>query len=299
MREEGLYHHEPVLPEEVLYWLRVERDKIYVDGTLGLGGHTKAILERGAPTTKVYAFEWNEDTLQLARERLKDYGDRIKIIPKNFIYIKAEMEKEGILVDGVLLDLGLSSFLLEGSGRGFSFQKDEPLDMRMSLELELTAGHILNTFSEEELRRILTNGEVPKAKALAQFLVKKRKRSPFKTTFDLVSAIKEFYRPPKKKEKDLLALVFQALRIEVNQELENLNRALRDIPDIIKPYGRFVVISFHSLEDRLVKRAFKEDPRLLVLTKKPIVPSLEEVRRNPRARSAKMRVAERREFNGR
>lgn len=292
--EEGLYHHEPVLLREVLYWLQVEKDKVYVDGTLGLGGHTRAILEAGAETVRVYAFEWNEDTLEIVRERLRDFGERLKIIPKNFIYIKEEMEKEGILVDGVLLDLGLSSFLIEGSGRGFTFQREEPLDMRMSLELELKAEDILNTFSEEELGRIFAKGEVPRAKSFASFLIKRRKKAPFKTTFDLVSAVKEFFKPPRGKEKDILALVFQALRIEVNHELENLEQALKEIPDIIKRGGRFVVISFHSLEDRLVKRAFKDDPRLTVLTKKPIIPSPEEIKKNPRARSAKMRVAERR-----
>jgi len=290
--EQRLYYHEPVLLAEVLEWLKVERDKIFVDGTLGLGGHTKAILEKGAPTCRVYAFEWNEDSLRIARERLKGYEDRLEIIPKNFIYIKEEMEKRRLLVDGVLLDLGLSSFLLEGSGRGFTFQKEEPLDMRMSLENEITAEEILNTYSEEELSRIFKNYEVPRALSFARFLCKKRKIKPFKTTFDLVERVREFFKPPRKKEKDLLAIVFQALRIEVNKELENLERALREVPDILKPGGRFVVISFHSLEDRLVKRAFKEDERLSPLTKKPITPTEEEIKRNPRARSAKMRVAE-------
>lgn len=294
MREEGLYHHEPVLLKEVLYWLKVEKDKVYVDGTLGLGGHTRAILEAGSPTAKVYAFEWNEDTLRIVMERLKEYGNRLKIIPKSFVYIKEEMEKEGIGVDGVLLDLGLSSFLIEGSGRGFTFQKEEPLDMRMSLELPLKAEDILNTFSEEELFRVFSKGEVPRAKSFIRYLLKKRKEKPFKTTFDLISAVREFFKPSKGKEKNLLAVVFQALRMEVNHELENLERALKEIPEILKSGGRFVIISFHSLEDRLVKRAFKSDPRLCVLTKKPIVPKPEEIKRNPRARSAKMRVAERR-----
>jgi len=292
--EQRLYYHEPVLLAEVLEWLKVERDKIFVDGTLGLGGHTKAILEKGAPTCRVYAFEWNEDSLKIAKERLKEYEDRLEIIPKNFIYIKEEMEKRGLLVDGILLDLGLSSFLIEGSGRGFTFQKEEPLDMRMSLGNEITAEEILNTYSEEELSRIFKNYEVPKASSFARFLCKKRKIKPFRTTFDLVEGIKEFFRPPRKKEKDLFALVFQALRIEVNKELENLEKALREVPDILKPGGRFVVISFHSLEDRLVKRAFKTDARLSPLTKKPITPTEEEIKRNPRARSAKMRVAEKR-----
>jgi len=292
--ERNPIHHEPVLLKEVLEWLKVEKDRLYVDGTLGLGGHTKAILEAGSPTACVYAFEWNEDTLKMVETRLSHFGDRIKIIPKNFVHIREELAKEGLLVDGVLLDLGLSSFLIEGSGRGFTFQKEEPLDMRMSLDLPLKAEDLLNSFSQEELFRIFLTGEVPRARDFSAFLVKRRKKSPLKTTFDLVAAVREFYKPFKRKEKDLLALVFQALRIEVNQELENLKRALEEIPEVLKPKGRFLVISFHSLEDRLVKRAFKSDPRLLVLTKKPIKPSPEEIKRNPRARSAKLRVAERR-----
>ncbi len=294
MEKRELSKHEPVLLKEVLDWLKIEEGKIFVDGTLGLGGHSKAILERAKENAFLYAFEWNEDTLKFAEESLRPFKGRVKIIPKSFVHIREVLEGEGVLADGVLLDLGLSSFLIEGSGRGFTFQKDEPLDMRMSLELRLTAKDLLNNLSERELGEILKRGEVPKAKAFARFIVQKRKMKTFETTFDLVSAIREFYRPLKRKEKDLLAVLFQALRIEVNQELENLQKALRDLPEILRPGGRLAIISFHSLEDRLVKRAFKGDERLINLTKKPITPGPEEVKRNPRARSAKLRVAERR-----
>lgn len=294
MEKRELSKHEPVLLKEVLDWLKIEEGKIFVDGTLGLGGHSKAILERAKENAFLYAFEWNEDTLKFAEESLRPFKGRVKIIPKSFVHIREVLEGEGVLADGVLLDLGLSSFLIEGSGRGFTFQKDEPLDMRMSLELRLTAKDLLNSLSERELGEILKRGEVPKAKAFARFIVQKRKMKTFETTFDLVSAIREFYRPLKRKEKDLLAVLFQALRIEVNQELENLQKALRDLPEILRPGGRLAIISFHSLEDRLVKRAFKGDERLINLTKKPITPGPEEVKRNPRARSAKLRVAERR-----
>ncbi len=294
MEKRELIHHEPVLLEEVLKWLKIEEGKIFVDGTLGLGGHSSAILKRAKEDALLYAFEWNEDTLKLAEENLRPFQGRVKIIPKNFVYIKEVLEKEGVLADAILLDLGLSSFLIEGSGRGFTFQKDEPLDMRMSLELELTARDILNRFSEREIAEILERGEVPRATAFARFIVQKRRIKPFETTFDLVSVVKEFYRPLKRKEKDLLAIVFQSIRMEINRELENLEKALKDLPEVLRPGGRLGIISFHSLEDRLVKRAFKNDDRLLNLTKKPITPSPEEVKRNPRARSAKLRVAERR-----
>lgn len=294
MEKKELSKHEPVLLKEVLDWLKIEEGKIFVDGTLGLGGHSKAILERAGEDAFLYAFEWNEDTLKFAEESLRPFQGRVKIIPKSFVHIREVLEGEGVLADGVLLDLGLSSFLIEGSGRGFTFQKDEPLDMRMSLNLRFTAKDLLNSLSERELGEILKRGEVPKASAFARFIVQKRKMKAFESTFDLVSAIREFYRPLKRREKDLLAVIFQALRIEVNQELENLQRALRELPEVLRPGGRLAIIAFHSLEDRIVKRAFKGDVRLINLTKKPITPSPEEVKRNPRARSAKLRVAERR-----
>lgn len=294
MEKRELIHHEPVLLEEVLKWLKVEEGKIFVDGTLGLGGHALAILKRAREDAFLYAFEWNEDTLKLAENNLRPFQGRVKIIHRNFVHIKEVLEREGVKANAILLDLGLSSFLIDGSGRGFTFQKDEPLDMRMSLELKFTAKDILNRFSEREIAEILERGEVPKASAFARFIVQKRRVKPFETTFDLVKVIKEFYKPLKKKEKDLFAVIFQALRIEVNGELENLKKALKDLPEILSPGGRLGIISFHSLEDRLVKRAFKSDERLLNLTKKPITPSPEEVKRNPRARSAKLRVAERR-----
>ncbi len=280
--------------KEVLDFLVPERGGIFVDGTLGLGGHTKALLERGGEKIQIYAFEWNEDTLERVTQELKPFSDRVKIIPKNFIFIKEELMKAKVMANGVLLDLGLSSFLLEASQRGFSFQRDEPLDMRMSLSLKETAKEILNFYSQKELYELFKKGEVPRAYQFSIFIVKRRKKYPLERTQDLVRAIQEFYRPSPNQEKDLKALIFQALRIKVNQELENLEKALETIPDILKPGGRLAVISFHSLEDRLVKKAFKEDLRLNPLTKKPILPTWEEIRENLRARSAKLRVAERR-----
>ncbi|MCD6490425.1 MAG: 16S rRNA (cytosine(1402)-N(4))-methyltransferase RsmH [Thermodesulfobacterium sp.] len=285
-----MYHHEPVLLKEVLEWLDVKENKIYIDGTVGLGGHSSAILEASKPSGILYGFEWNEDSFKIAKERLKKYGGRVKLYNKNFVHIKEILKKENVLADGVLLDLGISSFLLEGSKRGFSFQKDELLDMRMNLSLKITAKNILNNYDFIKLSNIFKRGEVPKAEKFAKFICEKRKRKSFNSTRDLVEAVKEFYKTSK---KDLLAIIFQSLRIEVNRELKNLETVLKDIPNILKPSGRIAIISFHSLEDRLVKNFFKNDPRIKVLTKKPITPSEEEIKRNPRARSAKMRVGER------
>ncbi|MCS7278476.1 MAG: 16S rRNA (cytosine(1402)-N(4))-methyltransferase RsmH [Thermodesulfobacteriaceae bacterium] len=286
-------YHEPVLLKEVLKWLKVEEKnrKVYLDATVGLGGHSLAILEN-SDTSFLYGFEWNEDSYELALKRLEKYKERIKLYNQNFIFAKEILQQEKVLVDGILLDLGLSSFLLEGSKRGFSYQKDEPLDMRINLELNLTAKDLLHRSSYEELVTIFKKGEVPKAESLAKKIVEKRKKKNFETTFDLVTLIKELYPSPKRINQ-ILPIVFQSLRIEVNKELENLKKALEDLPEILKPGGRLVVISFHSLEDRLVKEFFKRDGRLKVLTKKPIVPDLTEIKHNPRSRSAKMRVGER------
>ena len=273
--------------------MKVEGEGVFVDGTVGMGGHSEAILETTSAKDLLYGFEWNEDSFLIAKKRLARFGDRVRLFNKSFTEIPETLEKEGVLAKAVLLDLGLSSFLLEDSERGFTFQKDEPLDMRMSYSYaRLTAKEVLNRYNFLDLERVFSYGEVPASKKFARFILEKRKNKPFETTGDLVQAVREFYRPGRR-EKELLAVVFQALRIEVNQEMQNLEKALQSIPQILRKGGRFLVISFHSLEDRLVKRAFKGDPRLKPLTRKPIVPSEEEIRKNPRARSAKLRVAER------
>ncbi len=274
----------------MLKWLNVTKDKIYVDGTVGLGGHSRAILEASSPSGILYGFEWNEDSFKIAQERLKKFGDRVRLFNKNFIYIKETLKNEGILADGILLDLGISSFLLEHSKRGFSFQKNEILDMRINSSIKLTAKDILNNYEYQKLVEIFKKGEVPKAEKFAKFICEKRKKQSFETTKDLVKAIKEFFKSSK---KDLLAIIFQSLRIEVNKELENLEIALKDLPEVLKSSGRIVVISFHSLEDRIVKNSFRTNPKINILTKKPITPSSEEIKKNPKARSAKMRVGER------
>ncbi len=268
----------------------MSKDKVYVDGTVGLGGHSIAILEASSPSGILYGFEWNENSFKIAQERLKKFKDRVKLFNKNFISIKEVLQKEGVLADGILLDLGISSFLLEHSKRGFSFQKNEILDMRINYSIKLTAKDILNTYDYQKLAQIFKKGEVPKAEKFAKFICEKRKKQSFETTNDLVKAIKEFFKTSK---KNLLAIIFQSLRIEVNKELENLEIALKNLPEVLKPFGRILIISFHSLEDRIVKNAFKHNPKIKILTKKPVTPSLEEIKRNPKARSAKMRVGER------
>ncbi len=285
--------HEPVLLAEVLAFLEVGPGGLYMDGTVGLGGHSEAILRASSPDGFLYGFEWDAASLARARERLAAFEGRFRLYHLNFAEAPEVLKKEGVRLDGIVLDLGLSSYLLEGSGRGFSFLKDEPLDMRMDARQKRTARDLVNRLSYPELVKLLRDyGEEKRAERIARAIVEARKRKPIETSGELAEIVARAVRKRKRKEHPA-TLTFQALRIAVNQELENLARFLSEAPEILKPGGRLAVISFHSLEDRLVKRAFKADPRWRVLTKKPIRPSPEEVRRNPRSRSARLRVAER------
>jgi len=288
-------HHESVLLEEALSWLKVRPEGIYVDGTVGLAGHSKAILERSSPSGFLVGFEWNEASYRIAEERLKPFSGRYLLVRENFARIREVLEELGKTpVDGILLDLGLSSFLLEGSGQGFSFQQDEPLDMRMDKRLPRTAKDLVNQLSPPQLEELIrVYGEERYAKRIASAICEARRKEPIRTTRQLAEIISQAV-PPKYRYGKIhpATRTFQALRIVVNRELENLKEFLETAPDVLKPGGRLVVISFHSLEDRLVKRSFRGDSRLKVLTKKPVLPSEEEITRNPRARSAKLRVAE-------
>jgi len=288
--------HKSVLLAEALYWLGVRPGGLYVDGTVGLGGHSYAILEKSSPNGFLIGFEWNESSLKLAKERLKVFEGRYQIVRENFARIKEVLNELGKgPVDGVLVDLGLSSFLLEESGEGFSFLKDEPLDMRMDKRLSRTAKDLVNQLSRLQLEDLLKSfGEERFAARIAAAICEARRKAPIRTTKELADLVYRAYPARARRAKIHPATkTFQALRIAVNKELDNLARFLKDAPDVLKPGGRLVVISFHSLEDRLVKRAFKEDSRLRALTKKPVVPKEEEIRENPRARSAKLRAAER------
>ncbi len=280
----------------MLFWLEVRPGGLYVDGTVGLGGHSAAILEHSAPDGFLVGFEWHAPSRQLAEERLRPYQGRFLLIGENFARIKEVLEElQKIPVDGIVVDLGLSSYLLEGSGQGFSFLRDEPLDMRMDQRRLQTARDLVNTLPVPQLEELLrAYGEERFARRIAKAIGEARRKKRLETTKELAQVVWQAVPPAVRHRRVHPATqTFQALRIAVNQELENLKTFLDQAPDCLRPGGRLVVISFHSLEDRLVKRAFKADPRLKVLTKKPMVPSKEEIKRNPRARSAKLRAAER------
>lgn len=286
--------HQPVLLEEVVSCLAPADGETYVDGTLGLGGHTKAILELCGPSGRVIGFDQDAEALALARENLDEYGGRVQFVHRNFSAIKEVLTELNIPhVDGLILDLGLSSLQLDRSGRGFSFLRDEPLDMRMDQRTATTAADLINRETAEELADIFYYyGEERQSRRIAALIVERRKAFPIESTDELAKIVAEAI--PKKFHPHKIHVatkVFQALRIAVNRELESLTTVLDDAVTILKPGGRFCVISFHSLEDRLVKRKFRTTPELEILTKKPLVASRQEIAANARARSAKLRVA--------
>ncbi len=287
--------HQSVLLDEAVSYLDPKPDGIYVDGTMGLGGHSQAILERTTPSGQVIGFEWDETAIEQATVRLRPYASRYRVVRKSFSELLAGLASQGVEeVDGILIDVGLSSLQLDHGKRGFSFRFDEPLDMRMDSRQKMTAAEIVNTCEEQELADIFYYyGEERQARVMAAAIVEERKKRRITTTLELVevieAAVPKRFHP---KRIHVATKVFQALRIAVNGELENLSAILEDGPGVLKRGGRFCVISFHSLEDRMVKRKFKENGQLGVVTGKPVTASKEELEKNPRARSAKMRVAE-------
>lgn len=287
--------HTPVLLNECMAYLLPTSGKTYVDGTLGLGGHTERILQLSEPDGKVVAFDWDENAIAQAADRLQGFGNRLQIQRRNFAEISAGLDSIGIdQVDGMMIDVGLSSLQLDMGNRGFSFQQDELLDMRMDSRRAITAGSIVQTASEEELADIFFYyGEERQARPIAAAIVAHRKIEKIETTKQLVGvvarAVPKRFHP---KRIHVATKVFQALRIAVNTELENLGTILDDGVKYLKPGARFCVISFHSLEDRIVKRKFRDNQSLTVLTGKPVLPTEEEVAGNPRSRSARLRVAE-------
>lgn len=289
--------HTSVLLHECMYHLAPKSGGVYVDGTLGLGGHTAAILSLSAPGGKVVAFEWDESALRRAEERLKESRGRVTVVRRNFAEIAEGLAEAGVAqIDGLLIDIGLSSLQLDMGERGFSFQRDEFLDMRMDSRRSITAESLLASCTEQELADIFFYyGEERQARPIAAAIVRSREKERVRTTGQLVSivahAIPKRFHP---KKIHVATKVFQALRIAVNTELENLARILDDGVQFLKPGAAFCVISFHSLEDRLVKRKFKNNKMLDVVTAKPVVASPEEVAANPRSRSARLRVARRR-----
>lgn len=289
--------HTSVLLHECMEYLRPESGKLYVDGTLGLGGHTEKILQLSAPEGRVIAFDWDENAIPKATERLQPFNDRLQIQRRNFAEISAGLDSIGVdEIDGMMIDVGLSSLQLDMGNRGFSFQKDEILDMRMDSRGETTAGSILQNSTEEQLADIFFYyGEERQARPIAAAIVAKRKIEKIETTKQLVGviarAVPKRFHP---KRIHVATKVFQALRIAVNTELENLGTILDEGVKYLKPGARFCVISFHSLEDRIVKRKFRSNDSLVVLTSKPVLPTEEEIAANPRSRSARLRVAEKR-----
>ena len=308
-----IFVHEPVLLQEVLTWMQVRENGAYADGTLGGGGHSEAMLKASGGTALLYGIDRDENAIAAASQRLSGYAG-FRAIHGNFHDGRELLTQAGAPpLDGVLLDLGVSSPQLDQAERGFSYHEDAPLDMRMDRSQGITAAQLLADISETELTRILRDyGEEKWAARIAKILVERRQEHPIETTQDLVrvvdAAIPKAVR--RRDEGHPARRTFQAVRIAVNDELDPLDRALTDFVTCLKPGGRLLVITFHSLEDRLVKRCFQrlanpctcppkapictcgQKPLVRVLAKGAVPPTAEEIARNPRARSAKLRVAE-------
>lgn len=287
--------HIPVLLKEVLEYLNPRPGQNFIDATVGNGGHAAAILGETAPGGKLIAIDRDPESLVRAKSNLKTFENRVLFINDSFGNIKEIIEQNRIRpVHGIVFDFGMSSEQLENSGRGFSFQKDEILDMRFNPRTPVTAEDIVNDYTEKELAEIFAKwGEESRAGFIARAIAENRRRKRIKTTLELAGIIEKTKRRVGRIHP--ATQVFQALRIEVNQELAEIERALTDLPDILSKGGRAAFISFHSLEDRIVKnwsRDFNKKNIIKNLTKKPVAPSAEETRANPRSRSAKLRVIE-------
>lgn len=309
MKAENL--HQSVLLEETLRVLQAQENEMFADATLGMGGHTQAILET-AKNIRVIGIDQDMEAIGFAKERLKNFGERFQVYHANFSEIKevlreAEIEK----VDGILADLGVSSLQFDSAERGFSFRFDAPLDMRMNADDEMeTAAELLENLTEEEIANIIYNfGEERASRKIARWIVEKRKSGePIKTTKQLADLVQRAIGRGKKDKVHPATRTFQALRIAVNRELDILEDFIRDAVDVLKKDGRLAVITFHSLEDRIVKQTFQKlsgkcfcppriprcvcgaEKKIEILTRKPIVPNESEIEENPRARSAKLRA---------
>lgn len=287
--------HVPVLLEEVIAGLQPVSGGLYVDGTLGLGGHTRAILEHSAPEGRVVGFEWDTDAVDAGPD-MGRFGDRFTLIHASYADLVPELAQRGLCpINGLIADLGVSSLQLDRAERGFSFRTDSDLDMRMDRRRSMSARHLIAQASEEQLADIFYHyGEERQARRIARFIAQARQEAPITTTGRLAAIVAEAvprkYHPPK---IHVATRVFQALRIAVNGELDNLSRLLNTAPQVLAGGARVAIITFHSLEDRIVKQIFQQNPAYRVISKRPIEPTAEEMQQNPRARSAKLRVAER------
>ena len=298
-------YHTPVMLEPCLNGLNIKKDGVYLDLTFGGGGHSKAILGELGPGGRLFAFDQDLDAIENAEALGKD--NRLSFIRSNFRYLKNWVEYYDIEPDGILADLGVSSHHLDDGTRGFSFRSDAPLDMRMNQKSRLTAAQVVNEYSEEQLTRIFRlYGEVKEPQRVARAIVKARENGALQTTGALSETVGQVL--PRDREKKELTKVFQALRIEVNGEMKALSEMLRGAVEVLKPRGRLVVLSYHSLEDRLVKNIIRSgnvegnvekdifgraEAPLRAVGKGVSTPDEEEIERNPRSRSAKLRVAER------
>ena len=296
--KEKLIVHIPVLQKEVIKYLEPKPNENFIDCTINGGGHALAILEETAPKGRLLGIDWDKNQILNLKSQFPTtkFGSRLILVCDNFVNLKEIVKKQNFKqVQGIIFDLGLSSWHLEKSGRGFSFLRNEPLDMRYNPENPLTAEKIVNYWSEPEIERILKEyGEERYARKIAKEIVKERKLKPIKTTQRLVTIIRNSIPLKYQHFKIHFATrTFQALRIAVNSELENLKIVLPQTLEILKKGGRLVIISFHSLEDRIVKNFFRErflEGKLEILTKKPIIPNKKEIKINPRSRSAKLRA---------
>ena len=306
--------HKSVLLNETIDGLNIQPDGIYVDGTLGGGGHAYEVCRRLGDKGSIVGIDQDAAAIEAAGNRLKDFGEKVTIVRSNYCDMKSKLHELGIdKVDGIVLDLGVSSYQLDTAERGFSYREDAPLDMRMDTRQKMTARDIVNDYEEMELYRVIRDyGEDKFAKNIAKHIVAARKVKPIETTGELTEIIRASI-PMKyqKKSGHPAKRTFQAIRIELNRELEVLKDSLDDMIDLLNPGGRLCIITFHSLEDRIVKSAFRknENPctcpsdfpvcvcgkvsKGSILTRKPILPSEEEMEENSRVKSAKLRIFER------
>lgn len=285
------FKHESVLLHESIEGLHIKKNGIYVDGTTGGGGHSFEIASRLTGEGKLICFDKDLDAIRSAKERLSEYMDRITFIHSDFSEVESVLTELGVeRVDGVLLDLGTSSYQFDNPDRGFSYMHDGALDMRMDSTADFTASDVVNTYTERELATLIrTYGEERWADRIARYIVESR---PIESTYELVDVIKSAIPAAARRNGPHPAKrTFQAIRIEVNGELDVLEQAIDAWIPRLRPGGRLAIISFHSLEDRIVKNKFRDSGEI-VITKKPIAPSEEEIEHNPRARSAKLRVLE-------
>ena len=305
------FKHVSVLLNECIEALNIKEDGIYVDCTLGGGGHSYEIAKRLSNNGRLIGIDQDTSALSAAKEKLKEFNN-VTYVHNNFYNIDSIFKELNIdKVDGILMDLGVSSYQLDEADRGFSYMKDAPLDMRMNRESDLSAYDVVNTYSEEQLFKIIKEyGEDNFAKRIAKFIVDRRGDEGVKTTGELVDIVRAAIPARFQKDGHPAKRTFQAIRIEVNQELEILNKAVEDSVNNLNPSGRIAIITFHSLEDRKIKVKFKElekpctcppdfpicicekEPTIKIISRKPIEPSKEETENNSRSRSAKLRVAE-------